>query len=182
MDQKSSNIFWNRCIIGLAEIDITGKFLKANPAFCSLLGYNESELQQKNWKDITHPEDAEGCQIMLERMLSNEIDNYSMEKRYITKKGQVIWVTIFLSSILDDNQHVKLLIKQVLSVPVAIVADAPNQSIKNRRIFKDNIKIILAAIIGGVFIIYGASTGNPEIQNLGIAMTVGVFGGMMVKK
>ncbi|MBF0199751.1 MAG: PAS domain S-box protein [Desulfamplus sp.] len=42
---------------GMAMVSYDGWYLKANHSFCNMLGYSEEELQQINWKDITHPDD-----------------------------------------------------------------------------------------------------------------------------
>lgn len=180
-----SNILWSKSIIGLAEIDKTGKFLRANPAFCDLLGYSESELQAKHWQDITHPEDTDGGEQMFNRTIAGLVTSYAMEKRYITKRGQIIWVNLYVTGIPDDKGNVKFLLKQIINTPILIPAEGTlskkePQSVKE--IVKDNSKIILASIVGTVFAIYGAWQAQPEIKNIGLAIVVGLFGGMMANK
>jgi len=180
------DVLWDKCIVGLAEVNKAGYFIRANPSFCNLVGYNESELQQKKWVDITHPEDATSGEIMFEKALAGGITSYTMEKRYITKRGLVVWVNLFVSSVQDENKQVKFLIKQIINTPVIIPTETldrhKNDSSTLSSKIKDNYKTIATSLIGAIFTIYGNQTGSSEIQNLGIALTVGVLGGIAAKK
>ncbi len=173
---------WNKAIIGLAEIDSTGKFMKANPAFCDLVGYNEAELQDRSWQDITHPDDVDGGKEMTQRVLNKEVPGYTMEKRYITKRGNVIWITAYISPVTHEDGTIKILLKQVVSVPILVPAQKNEQIPPAKPAIKDNIKIIIAAAFGFAMVITGALIKDPEIQNLGVALTVGVFGGFLNRK
>src|SRR5262249_37686296 len=51
--------------------------------------------------DITHPEDRKKDLEKFRRLVSGEIAEYSNEKRYIRKDGQVIWVQVHLSLVRD---------------------------------------------------------------------------------
>jgi len=44
----------------MALVDLTDRFVRCNQAFCSIVGYSESELQLRKWTDITHPDDLAG--------------------------------------------------------------------------------------------------------------------------
>jgi PAS domain S-box-containing protein len=176
------DILWDRCIVGLAELNKDGYFMRANPAFCNLLGYNESELQNKKWKEVTHPEDAVGGEVMFEKAIAGHITSYTMEKRYITKRGQIVWVNLFMSTVQDEHKQVKFLIKQIINTPVIIPTEAVEKNKDNHFSFKENYRLIAAGFIGTTFTIYGNYTGSDEIQNLGIALIVGLLGGIASKK
>ena len=51
---------------GIALIDLSNYYLRANPALCDLLGYREDELQEKTSFEVTHPEDREVSRGALE--------------------------------------------------------------------------------------------------------------------
>ena len=178
----SVNDLWNKAIIGLAEIDQSGKFLKANPAFCNLVGYNEAELQDKSCQDITHPDDVEGGKEMTQRVLDMEVPGYTMEKRYITKRGNIIWITAYISPIIHSDGTIKLLLKQVISVPILVPAQKSELQPEPKPSIKDNFKVVLAASIGFFMVLIGVYTDNAEIKNLGVALTVGVFGGFLNRR
>ena len=177
------DVLWDKCIIGLAEVNKDGYFIRANPSFCNLIGYNESELQEKKWQEVTHPEDTVGGEAMFEKAIAGHITSYTMEKRYITKRGQVIWVNLFVSSVQDENRQVKFLIKQIINTPVIIPTETIDKEERARSFsFKENYKLLFTGLIGTLFTLYGNYKESSEIQNLGIALIVGLLGGIATKK
>lgn len=56
--------------VGIAAFSIGGRFLRANPAFCRLLGYTEQELLQKTHLDVIHGEDLEAAAVARARVIS----------------------------------------------------------------------------------------------------------------
>lgn len=91
-EEKFRNFFENS-IVGKSMTSIDGK-LNTNKAYCDLLGYDEHELSTLKWQDITHPDDIQTNQGIIDRIISGEMDSFQWEKRYIHKKGHIIWVHI----------------------------------------------------------------------------------------
>ncbi len=175
---------WDKSIIGLAQVDKTGTFVKANPVFCQLLGYSEAELQDKTWMSITHPDDLDGGMEMFNRILTENIADYKMEKRYITKRGYVIWVDVAVD-VVRQNDNIEILLKQVIGNKILIPDSTTPTVVKKPKLketIKEHYKIILATIVGTIFTIYGAYTNNTDIQNIGLGITLGIFGGVMAKR
>lgn len=92
--------------IGIVFASIDGIILKVNNAFCNIVEYTEAELNNKSYKDITHPDDVGYDSGMLEKCLHKEIPGYEMYKRYLTKTGKVVWVRLTVWSILDSDGKV----------------------------------------------------------------------------
>jgi PAS domain S-box-containing protein len=74
-----------------------------NDAVCKILGYSQDELETLHLYDITHPDDRDENQRLLEKVTTGEIDGFEFTKRYIRKDGEAIWVTNDVSSIRDDR-------------------------------------------------------------------------------
>lgn len=183
MTTNSYSVLWEKAIVGLAEVDKYGRFVKANPAFCDLVGYSESELQTKKWQDITHPDDAEGGERMFTRVLSGQISDYTMEKRYITKRGLIVWVNISMSTVKDSEGNTHCVLKQVINLPIQVSDFSPKKDPASiKEVMKDNIKVVLASVVGIVFTLYGAWQNQPDLKNIGLALVLGLFGGLMAKK
>ena len=51
---------------------IGGRFLRANPALCRLLGYTEQELLQKTHLDVIHIEDLEAAAVSRAQVISGK--------------------------------------------------------------------------------------------------------------
>lgn len=98
--------------IGMALVSSEGKWLKVNKALCQILGYSQEEMDGMSFKDITHPEDQqEGIQFMTEA-LHNDASSYRTEKRYICKRGAVIWVNLNVSAVRDGDGHLLYFVTQ----------------------------------------------------------------------
>lgn len=102
--------------IGMALVSPEGKWIKVNKAISSLLGYSEDELLQKTFQDIAHPDDLEADLEYVEKMLSAEIENYEMEKRYFHKNGSIIKAILSVSLVWDNNGLPKHFISQIMDV------------------------------------------------------------------
>ena len=48
--------------VGVAVGSLEGKFLRANDALCRLLGYDEQELLEKSFQEVTHPDDRQASE------------------------------------------------------------------------------------------------------------------------
>ena len=90
--------FFEHTAVGVAEIEhVTGRFLTANPRLCELLGRTEEEMRDTTFQAITHPDDLHLHEEKAAQLLAGTIDHYTLEKRYISKDGAVIWVNITVS-------------------------------------------------------------------------------------
>ena len=72
----------------------SGAYLRTNQAFCDMLGYSAEEIQQIDFRFITYPEDLEISNNLVQQCLNGEIKEFSVEKRYIKKNGEILWALI----------------------------------------------------------------------------------------
>jgi PAS domain S-box-containing protein len=80
-----------------------GSWLKANRALCEMLGYSEEELLQRRVSDITHPDDVSADVEQLNRLRSGEIASYHLTKRYHRKDGRVIWASLAVAPVHNEE-------------------------------------------------------------------------------
>ncbi|MEJ2718159.1 MAG: PAS domain S-box protein, partial [Deltaproteobacteria bacterium] len=93
--------------VGIDVLDRDGRILQVNQALSDMLGYNEKELGQLSFTDITHPDDREISQRKLEALSRGEIDSYRLEKRYIKNDGSILWGDLSTAVIRDsDGEHI----------------------------------------------------------------------------
>ncbi|MFA4901785.1 MAG: PAS domain S-box protein [Desulfobaccales bacterium] len=83
--------------VGITMVDHTGRFLQTNPAYQEIVGYSATELQSLIWQQLTLPEDLPGNLEMQEELLAGKRQYYSIEKRYLRKDGEIVWVSAMLS-------------------------------------------------------------------------------------
>ncbi len=89
--------------VGIALVATDGKPYRVNRAFSRMLGYSEEELKHLSFDRFTHPQDATKDLALFEELKAGKIDRYSMEKRYITKGKEIIWVILNVSMGFDQE-------------------------------------------------------------------------------
>ncbi|MBN1758219.1 MAG: PAS domain S-box protein, partial [Chitinispirillaceae bacterium] len=90
--------------VGRAEADPEcGRFIRVNRHLCRITGYDEQELLQLTYAELTHPDDRAQDQQLLETVHRGARSSWSTEKRYVRKDGTVIWVAVFGTLLRDTN-------------------------------------------------------------------------------
>jgi PAS domain S-box-containing protein len=92
-----------RAFAGIAEVDLRGRFLRANARFCEITGYSADELLNCGFGSITHPEDVGLDMDNFAALVSGQTDTYQTEKRFLRKDGTTIWVAVSASIVRDDH-------------------------------------------------------------------------------
>ncbi len=87
--------------VGQALSDEKVNFIQVNKAFCDITGYTEQELLSMSLESITHPEDFPACMEQIRELLSGMTDSFIIEKRFITKSGDPVWVRNSVAAVRD---------------------------------------------------------------------------------
>lgn len=83
--------------IGMALVDLDGRFVRVNRVLCELVGYSPEELTGRTFQAITHPDDLDADLSLAGQLLRGEIPRYQLEKRYIHKDGAIVDVMLSAS-------------------------------------------------------------------------------------
>ncbi|PQB03486.1 PAS domain-containing sensor histidine kinase [Aureitalea marina] len=116
------------------------RIIKANQAFCDLLGYEETELVNMRISDLTLPQDMIDSKKLLDGLESGDISEFSQEKRYKRKDHSVVWARTKVSMLSDIENKVKY--------QVAIVEDITAEREKSLMI--NVINEVAKAILGEI--------------------------------
>ncbi|MCP1103981.1 diguanylate cyclase [Serratia nevei] len=95
--QRTESLFeqtFSQAAVGMALVSLQGYWLRVNPRICEMLQYSERELLDRTFQDITHPSDLNNDLVYLEQLLRDEINTYSMEKRYFRADGSIVWAQL----------------------------------------------------------------------------------------
>lgn len=87
--------------IGMINFDGKFNILKANKAFCDLLGYTDEEIVQLSFVEVTHLKDLQEELEMGEQVFKGVIPSYQIEKRFIKKNQEPIWTNLMATVIRD---------------------------------------------------------------------------------
>lgn len=102
--------------VGMALVDLDGRWFRVNEALCKLLGYSEDQLRQLDFQSITHPDDLETDLVLVDQLLSGDIQTYQLEKRYIHKDGHSVWGQLSVSLPKDAEGKPEYFISQIQDI------------------------------------------------------------------
>jgi PAS domain S-box-containing protein len=121
--------------IGMALVSLESKFLKVNPALCSILGYSENELSSLTFRDITYPEDLDVTNLFTANLLLPDNKILRIENRYFHKKRHIIWVNISVSIVRDEQNQPLYFLAQIQDITQKKQADIElNKALENAKV------------------------------------------------
>ena len=74
-------------------------WIEVNDKACSILKYSREELVKRSWVDMTYPDDLDADFHQYQRLVSGEVENYKLDKRFIAGDGSIVWTTISVGSV-----------------------------------------------------------------------------------
>ncbi len=89
--------------IGIGIMGLDGKVTNVNPALCGIFGYKCEELVGQTNALVVHPDDYPKAAQSLQDLLAGKTDQFSDERRYIRKNGEVFWARITMSMVRDTQ-------------------------------------------------------------------------------
>jgi PAS domain S-box-containing protein len=88
---------------GIAQLDTQGRYIKTNPAYASILGYQPEELVGRNWQQTIYPDELETIETAYQRML---IDGKAeFEARAVRKDGTVFDKQVVMVKAYNQQQQ-----------------------------------------------------------------------------
>ena len=88
---------FEQAAVGIAHLTLDEDWISVNQRFCEITGYSREEILRLDFEDLTHPDDVERSLDFIRRISAGELPEYRIEKRYIRKDGNVIWVNLTVS-------------------------------------------------------------------------------------
>ncbi len=89
--------------IAMDLVDLRGRCVRVNAAYCRMVGYTSNQLKGKHFRDITHPDDLPTDQQAMNQFLSGERRTYQTEKRYVRSDGEVVWGLLNVTVVADAD-------------------------------------------------------------------------------
>jgi len=110
-------VLFDHAPIGVGEVTLSGKLVRVNQYFCQFVGYTADEvLSMRGMTDLLHPDDIEAHVAIRQRILSEEIETYSADRRFVQKGGGVIWGEVQRSLVRDPAGHPLLYIDTIRDI------------------------------------------------------------------
>ncbi len=125
--QHLLNMTFEHAAAGMAHVGKNGQFIRVNNEFCKMVGYTEAELQQLTFQQITHPLDLALDEGLLQQTLEGEINQYTMEKRYLHKNGEVVWARLSVALLPENSRQLAYFVSVVQDISAIKLAEAQLQ-------------------------------------------------------
>lgn len=93
-------IMFEQSAIGMANVDLDGRFQLVNNKLCAILGYSRQELLGKSVVDFVFADDDRDH---VNDLLAGEQEQYTIEKRLVRKDGTVIWAGVVVTLIRTET-------------------------------------------------------------------------------
>lgn len=89
--------------IGMAIVELNGRFRVVNESLGDMLGYTVDELTQLRFQDITYELDLDASLTRADDLIAGVSNSYRQEKRYRHKSGHPIVVQLDVSLLRDEQ-------------------------------------------------------------------------------
>lgn len=118
IDSEWVDALFEKAPTPMALVDTDHRFARCNEAFCRLVGYSKSELLSRTWKSITHPDDLPGDESgAMSAQQDRRHPTYTVAKRYIAKRGEVVWVNLHVRGVWREDRFAGYLVHAIQSPP-----------------------------------------------------------------
>lgn len=104
---------FNLAAVGIAHVGLDGQWLRVNRQMCDMLGYTREELLATTSRAVSHPDDVNEDDVLLQETLEGKRSSYVLEKRYVRRDGSPTWAHLAVSLLRDQAGGPKYFISVV---------------------------------------------------------------------
>ncbi|HEU4748169.1 MAG TPA: PAS domain S-box protein [Gemmatimonadaceae bacterium] len=94
---------YEQAAIGIAHLTLAEEWISVNQRFCEITGYSREEIMKMRVEDFTHPDDVAAGRELITRSRRGGLAGCSIEKRFIRKDGNVVWVHWTVTTVRADS-------------------------------------------------------------------------------
>jgi PAS domain S-box-containing protein len=136
--------YFEQSLVGMAITSPEQEWLEVNDRLCEMLGYSRTELMSCKWTELTYADDLVKELTKLNRIVTGESEGYSLDKRFIRKDGQIVYVIVSLRCVRKPDGSVDYFAKLVQDITDRQhMEDALRRSEERFRIALNNSPIVV---------------------------------------
>ncbi len=118
--------------IGMALIDLEGRWLRLNRALAQMAGRTEADLRSTTLGALSHPEDTELDRPLVRELLAGRRRSYAIEKRMIHADGRVLHLLTHVSLMHGDGERPLYFLVQLIDLSERRRAEAERRAGEQR--------------------------------------------------
>ena len=118
--------------IGMALIDLEGRWLRLNRAISQMLGRGEPELRTMHLADLNHPDDRRLDRPLIKELLNGRRRSFALEKRYVHADGHLIHALVHVSLMHGDGERPLYFLCQLVDITERRRAEAERRAAQER--------------------------------------------------
>lgn len=105
LSEERLKAIFEQAAVGVALCDSeSGTCIKANQKYGDIIGYTPEEMKRISFEKITHPEDIQKDIEKKNLLIEGKIHEFSIEKRYCRKDGDIVWVKLTVSPLWKEGE------------------------------------------------------------------------------
>ncbi len=120
-EQQYRAIFENTSI-GVAEVDLTGRYVHVNRTWCEMTGYSQEELLKLSPAQLVPPEETQMGEKLVE-LMEGKRDQYRATIRYLTKEGLTRWADLSVNAVRDNQGVLKGALGLIIDVDELVTTE-----------------------------------------------------------
>ena len=114
--ERRFRTLFERAPIGIDIVSPEGVPIHVNQTLIDLLGYTREELCANPFITWIHPEDIESSMALVRELGEGKTERLSLEKRYIHKKGMVLWAKTDVIAVRKETGDVDYFLAMVQDI------------------------------------------------------------------
>jgi PAS domain S-box-containing protein len=118
--------------IGMALIDLEGRWLRMNRSIAQMLGRTEQDLRAMRLADLSHPDDERLDRPLIKELLAGRRRSYAVERRLMHADGHVIHTLMHVSLMHGDGERPLYFLIQLVDVTERRRAEAAQRAGEER--------------------------------------------------
>ena len=118
--------------IGMALIDLDGRWLRLNRSLCQMLGRSEQQLRTTELNELSHPEDRSLDRPLIKELLAGRRRSFAIEKRYLRADGTMVHALVHISLMHGDGERPLYFLCQLVDITERRRAEAERRAGEER--------------------------------------------------
>ena len=114
--EKRYRTIFSCAAVAIALMDKKGRYVQFNSTWADMLGYSNQEILSRCNFDVTYHEDIPATERYVNQLINAEVDICRIEKRFVSKTGQLIWGDVTASVTRDEKGDVEGIVGIIVDI------------------------------------------------------------------